>query len=347
MLDLETMNLRMNKIEEIESYYLSVISKYVGADINGFIKRLESHNRTWNYWYHKSAKKGSHFDTGSERVVYMLMNRGDILGEPNADPIGSDNSYLKYDETFSQYLVLNIDVKTIKANTALNDIINNVPVGINQNSYECNIEYRSGNRINELRHYSPNLETIYKIKDYHNVEREYLSLSFEIIILYEQLPIGEIPQEDKVIGIFTVCIPNGLLRLHYGNRIFDAGKTSGLTIKKDQEILLPEGLPYITKGNENLEKLCKINHITKDEYYTLNGNRCLNWDLDARFSYKRNSKFELIPGDKTRIRKLFLKENEFEKLFYYVDKNLVRTRRIRRLKSTVDAFEFLIELNTE
>ena len=53
------MSIALEKIEEIESYYLKVITKYISADINGLINRLESHNKTWNYWYPKSNNKGS------------------------------------------------------------------------------------------------------------------------------------------------------------------------------------------------------------------------------------------------------------------------------------------------
>jgi hypothetical protein len=39
------MNIKAKKIEEIESYYLSVLSKYIGADIFGLIDKLENHNK--------------------------------------------------------------------------------------------------------------------------------------------------------------------------------------------------------------------------------------------------------------------------------------------------------------
>ena len=91
--------------EKIEAYYLSVITRYIGADPLGLVKNLEFHNKTWQQWYYKltGKSKNNFFDVGSERVIYMLLNRGDILGDPYSNPIGSDSSFLKYDRHFEKY----------------------------------------------------------------------------------------------------------------------------------------------------------------------------------------------------------------------------------------------------
>ena len=91
-------------IEDIEEYYLSVITRYLGADPQGLVQNLENHNRSWDQWYPKLKSKKNFFDAGAERVVYMLLNRGDILGEPSSNPLGSDNSFLKYDRHFEKHL---------------------------------------------------------------------------------------------------------------------------------------------------------------------------------------------------------------------------------------------------
>jgi hypothetical protein len=339
------MKIKPEKIEEIESYYLKVITKYIGADINGLINRLESHNKTWNYWFPKTNNIGSYFDVGSERVIYMLLNRGDVLGEPNANPIGSDNSFLKYDDFFEEYLAINIDVKSIKANTNLGDIICNMPVGINQNSYECDIEYYSKDKIIEKKHYTPGLSTSYKIKDQHGIRRDYLTLSYEIVILYEQLPIGNTPNEEKVIGVFTNCVPNGLLEYHYKNKVFDAGKTSNLTLLPSQKVFTTEHKSFVTKGNETINSIIKDYKITKDDYYKLNGLRCLSWNVDARFNYMRLAFFELLKGpQKYRLLKLFLDEKRLDYQFYWVKDNCIRSTEINRQKVTTDALVLLKSL---
>ena len=202
-------------IEEIEEYYLSVITRYLGADPQGLVQNLENHNRSWDQWYPKLKSKKNFFDAGAERVVYMLLNRGDILGEPSSNPLGSDNSFLKYDRHFEKHLAINIDVKAIKANTNFNDFIGNSPIGENQNSYKQDIEYFKKKILVELRGYEPGLETNYSIEG-----SDYINITYSIIILYCELPTDtETPKEQRVIAIITNCIPNGKLYNVYNNKV--------------------------------------------------------------------------------------------------------------------------------
>ena len=330
----------LKKIEEIESYYLNTITKYIGADINGLVNLLEGHNRTWKYWYPK-VKGGGSFDAGAERVVYMLLNRGDILGSPNSNPVGSDNSFLKYDQAFDQYLVINIDVKAIKANSAFGDIFSNVPIGKNQNSYSCCIEYTgSKGTIKEMKKYTPGLEKEYEILDHHNTKRKYLSLSYEIVFVYEQLPNHINPKSEKVIGVFTTCIPNGLLYPVYKNKVFDPGKTSNLSLDSGQKINLPNST-FISKGKETKKSICDKYRITEDEYNKLNGNNCLSWNVDGRFNYMR-TKFSLLAG-KPRIMKLFLEEKRFNYYLYSYDSRTGnKLKKLKNIaKKKLEAYDFL------
>ena len=332
------------QIEEIEFYYLNVISKYISADINGLINMLEGHNKTWSYWYPKVSTKGSLFDTGSERVIYMLLNRGDVLGMPNANPVGSDNSFLKYDTHFCRYLAINLDVKSIKANTNINDIIGDIPIGINQNSYECSIEYISKNGNLEKRHYTPGLLKSYKIKDQHKKNRDYLTLSYEVVILYEQIPVGKIPEGEKVIGIFVTCIPNGYLYPQYGNKVFKPGKTSDLQLEPNQDIILPKKTIKSILG-DNIESIVKRNKITKDIYLKLNGSRDLKWNVDGRFDYINNQNFELLTGiEKKRITKLFLDNERLDYQFYNVGIKGAIVNKIKRKQTGIDALNFLKDI---
>jgi len=341
------MKIKPIKIEQIESYYLNVISKYIGSDIHGLINRLESHNKTWNYWFPKTNNVGSNFDVGSERVIYMLLNRGDILGEPNANPIGSDSSFLKYDDFFKEYLAINVDVKSIKANTNLGDILDNIPVGIDQNSYKCDIEYFSKNKLIEKKQYTPGLCTSYKIKDQHGESRDYLTLTYEIVILYEQLPIGNTPKKENVIGVFTNCVPNGLLKCQYKNKVFDPGKTSNLTLWPNQNVFINRNKCFLSKGNETINSIIKDYNINKADYYELNGMRSLKWNVDARFNYMRLSHFELLKDPtKYRLLKLYLDEKRLDYQFHWVDKNSKRKTKINRQPVTINALKFLKDLPT-
>ena len=327
------------RIEEIEFYYLNTISKYISADVYGLISMLESHNKTWAYWYPKMSEKGSFFDTGSERVIYMLLNRGDILGMPNANPIGSDNSFLKYDNHFGCYLAINLDVKSIKANSSIGDILGNIPIGINQNCYDCSIQYKD-----EIRHYTPGLETSYMIKDHHGNEHNYITLSYEVVILYEQMPFGLKPENEKVIGVFVACIPNGDLSSKYGNEVFNPGKSGKLKICSDQIIKLPKNKEFITDKGYTLESLLKKFKLSKKNYTLLNGQRDIHWDVDARFDYIRNN-FKHLDTSKERIMKLFLKEDRLDfHIHNKYDKKLKKIINKQPQKVTTEAAIFLKNL---
>jgi len=336
-------NIDYQKIEDIEEYYLSVITRYLGADPEGLIQNLENHNKTWSHWYPKLSdnSKKNFFDTGAERVVYMLLNRGDILGDPNANPVGADNSFLKYDKHFNTHLAINIDVKAIKANTNIGDFLGNTPIGINQNSYKSCIEYYTQGVLKELRQYTPGLDSEYEIDG-----DKYLNITYSIDILYCEEPIGEEPTEQRVIGIITNCIPNGKLYDVYGDKVFNAGKTGGLKIDAEQKIYLPNGVSFDSDGTETMDSIIKKYHIKKEDYQRLNGKRKIRWNVDARFNYK-DIKFSTLESvRKNRVKKIFLNQELFSKYFYHVDKNEERPEDNprQRGKPTIESFEFINNL---
>ena len=160
----------------------------------------------------------------------MLLNRGDILGDPYSNPIGSDSSFLKYDRHFKKYLNINIDVKCIEANTNLNDILGNSPIGKNQNSYRSLINYidEKTKKIVEQRKYNPGLDENFSITDNNGELRKYFNLTYSILILYCEYPLSNTPKSQKVIAILTNCIPNGELHSLYKDDVFFPGKTQGL-----------------------------------------------------------------------------------------------------------------------
>jgi len=348
-------DIEAKSIEDIEEYYLSVITRYLGADPKGLIQHLENHNRSWNQWYPKLEKSDKKFfNTGAERVVYMLLNRGDILGEPSSNPLGSDNSFLKYDRHFKKHLAINIDVKTVKANENIGDIIGNSPIGINQNSYKSNIEYFTQNELVELRGYEPGLETNYRIEG-----NDYINITYSIVILYCELPIDSTPNEQRVIAIITNCIPNGKLYGLYKDKVFSPGKTDKLSIKKGQKIDLGSGKIITTDGSEKAIDL-KIDGSNKmsylyskksknrlcsfKKYLELNGMNKIQWHLDARFNYK-DIVFSTLEKERlSRVKKIFLEPSLFEEFFYFVDENKRRKKRIDRRAKTIDNFSFLQKL---
>ena len=56
------------------------------------------------------------------------------------------------------------------------------------------------------------------------------------------------------------------------------------------------------------------------------------------------NKFKLR-NDKERIKKIYLNNKYFEKYFYFVDKNMKREKKINRNRNTVEAYNFLTNLN--
>ena len=333
-------DIEAKSIEDIEEYYLSVITRYLGADPKGLIQNLENHNRSWDQWYPKLEKsKKNFFDAGAERVVYMLLNRGDILGDPSSNPLGSDNSFLKYDRHFEKHIAINIDVKAIKANTNFNDFIGNSPIGKNQNSYKSNIEYFSKTKLVELRGYEPGLETNYSIEG-----SDYINITYSIIILYCELPTDtETPNEQRVIAIITNCIPNGKLYNVYKNKVFSPGKTSKLRVKEGQKINIGGGKTITTDGSETIEKIKKNHFLTYEKYCRLNGMNKIQWHVDARFNYK-NIKFSTLEHERrSRVKKIYLQQDLYNEFFYHVKDNKKQIKPINR-KRTVDSFEFVKSL---
>lgn len=327
-------------IEDIEEYYLSVITRYLGADPQGLIQHLENHNRSWDQWYPKLDKsEHNFFKTGAERVVYMLLNRGDILGDPSSNPLGSDNSFLKHDRHFKQHLAINIDVKTVKANTNIGDIIGNSPIGKNQNSYKSNIEYFNKNKLVELRKYVPGLETNYSIE-----AENYINITYSIIILYCELPTDtEAPKEQKVIAIITNCIPNGKLYCLYKDKVFSAGKTANLVIKEGEKIDIGSGKTIITNGSETIKKLENKYFLTYEKYCALNGMKKIQWHVDARFNYKDINFSTLENERQSRVKKIFLEHSLFEDFFYHIKSNKRQINPINR-RETLSGFQFIKNL---
>ena len=324
-------------IEDIEEYYLSVITRYLGADYKGLIQYLENHNKSWNTWYPKlKGSKGSKnfFDAGAERVVYMLLNRGDIFGDPSANPLGSDNSFLKYDSHFKQHLAINIDVKCTKANTNFDDFLGNSPIGKNQNSYTSFIKLRhklshQKEKTEELRKYVPNLDTNFQVVNDNGETIDYLNITYSIIIFYCELKEKNIPNnqeeptEQRVISVITTCIPNGKLYKIYNDEVFSPGKTSDLRIKEGEKIDIGNGETWIANGTEKVwgnekDGGRKVGHpnknITFQNYLSLNANKGVEWyPFDARFNYK-DIKFETLKEErKSRVKKIYLDLDLFNK----------------------------------
>ena len=171
-----------------------------------------------NDWIGNYKTKISNFAVGAERIIYALMN-GKGVGQPNSAPVGSD-MFFEVEDAF-----IHIDLKTVQTRN-IGDITNSIFVGRNQNSYAAEIKQYTGESFTPTRIYKPALPTFYN----KGTETEKICLSYFITILYED-------ETLNILNINILCMPNGALAPHYGDRVLKAGKNPDKTRFKFSEIL--------------------------------------------------------------------------------------------------------------
>ena len=187
-------------IETLEQKYLNTIKSLIEGNLNNILKNLDSMNEISEYWKDISTDEG--FDTGAERIIYSVLQRGGDLGEPNSSPVGSDLMF-ENSEAF-----VHIDLKTCQPTNNLRDHWE-TPVGKNQNSYKYNMKVN-----NTTRAYDPHLPTHYNKKP---------TLTYFITILYSK----NSNFEFKVANINVGCMPNGSLTNIYLTTPLGPGKNIG------------------------------------------------------------------------------------------------------------------------
>ena len=152
------------EIEQLELKYLNTIKSLIQGNLNNILNNLDSMNQIVEYWKDISTDEG--FDTGSERIIYSVLQRGGDLGEPNSSPVGSD---LMFENTEA---FVHIDLKTCQPTNNLRDHWE-TPVGKNQNSYKYDMIVK-----NSRRPYEPHLPTYYNDKP---------TLTYFVTILYSKI----------------------------------------------------------------------------------------------------------------------------------------------------------------
>ena len=188
------------EIETLEEKYLNTIKSLIEGNLNNILKNLNSMNKISEYWKDISTDEG--FDTGAERIIYSVLQRGGDLGEPNSSPVGSDLMF-ENSEAF-----VHIDLKTCQPTNNLRDHWE-TPVGKNQNSYKYDMKVN-----NTTRAYNPHLPTHYSEKP---------TLTYFITILYSK----NSNFEFKVANINVGCMPNGGLKNIYLTAPLGPGKNIG------------------------------------------------------------------------------------------------------------------------
>ncbi len=181
------------ELEELEKRYFDFIVTSLRQDLEGVMEGLNSRIKILTDWkseFLKTARAGynaSDLDAGAERIFHHLFTP--IFKFPNSCPIGSDLMY-QIDEA-----IIHIEIKT---NLITNlDYKGKVQLGRNQISYEI-----SG--------FKPNLPPLYE-------SVELPTLTYVIQIVHEYM-------NPKINALSVICIPNGQLLKHYGEKILQSGK---------------------------------------------------------------------------------------------------------------------------
>ncbi len=180
-------------LEELEKRYLDYIVTSLRQDLKGLIDGLNSRIKILDDWkneFLKTARAGynaSDLDAGAERIFHHLFTP--MFKFPNSCPIGSDLMYQTEDA------IVHIEIKT---NLITNpDYRGKVQLGRNQVSFE-------------ITKFKPNLPYLYK-------SVRLPTLTYVIQIVHEHM-------SPKINALSVVCIPNGQLLKHYGDKILQAGK---------------------------------------------------------------------------------------------------------------------------
>jgi hypothetical protein len=204
----------LNYIEKLEQKYLDNFYFSLKSNLDGVLEGLDSKLSIKDDWVGKyGGEKGetSVFDKGAERVIYSYLNTYSQNLKPNSAPVGSD-LFFESPDAFIQ-----VDLKTVSASLLkkpngqrMGNIgdYKNIFVGRNQNSYTSNIIVK-----NSLRPYKAQLPPLYN-KGKSNSK---VCLSYFITLLFDQ-------DTYETLVISIMCLPNGLLREHYEDRVIQAGK---------------------------------------------------------------------------------------------------------------------------
>jgi hypothetical protein len=209
----------LKKIEEREYHYLIKYYHFLKFAEDELFKGFRTKQDIEPDWLGLYKSGISDFAVGAERIVYSLLN-GKGIGQPNSCPVGSD-LFFEVDDAY-----IHIDLKTVGAtlnpkkenkknkipawSNNIDDYVNSIFVGTNQNSYKGKMLVTRGKDKGKLREYIPNLPTFYTNKNK-------LCLSYFITILYDK-------DNLDILVMSIVCMPNGELENYYSNRVLQAGK---------------------------------------------------------------------------------------------------------------------------
>ncbi len=287
-------NISLAEIEQLEHKYLMkywYFLKFCEDEIVSGIKSMEDIRADWDGRYGTGRGGTSEFDVGCERIIYALLN-GKIAGRPNSSPVSSD-LFFEVDDAY-----IHIDLKSVTTSEGgekdnINDFSEDIFIGRNQNSYNYDMEVRVKKSECSpevlVRFETPadaNKKTVSIRRPYiPNLPQFYTKSNGDkkITLTYFVCLLNSTVSSETQM-ISILCMPNGLLSQHYGTRPLKAGKTI-------DTVTLADG--------------------STAERYT------------ARYKFKEVPTFELLDGNKKRVRIVHKNPNMSDyvrdKLSFYLD----------------------------
>ncbi len=200
------------RVEEIEHKYLEEISWNLSNEQGKLLQLLKTKDEITDDWIAKfrgidDKRKSGEMARGAERVISILFPN---TWRPNSTPIGSDFMF----ETFDA--MIHVDIKTARPINK-SDHKHSVNIGQNQTSY-----------YSEDRKSYGNLPTVYTIKRGEEKISK-LCITFALLIVYD---------DQQIVKVFLISIPNGKLYKIYREGVIGGGKSKGKSIRfkyKDQK----------------------------------------------------------------------------------------------------------------
>ncbi|TNK83281.1 hypothetical protein [Mycoplasmopsis pullorum] len=204
--------------------------KFICDDVIQQVKQSYEYNQLSN----KYQIDQNDYSIGIERVFYSHFNNN-LIGRALALPVAADLCF-EVDNA-----IIHIDVKTINSKNK-KDGKTNIFVGSNQFSYQSKINILG----KETKQIQGNLPLKYS--------NNKTCLSYFIIVYYDN--------HANIEKIAFCCLPNGLLKTQYGEKVFSAGKTHknarfNFEVVNRFELLenQPKRLQIIYEKNQNNENL--------------------------------------------------------------------------------------------
>lgn len=231
----------LEEIEKIEKKYFLEILEVLTKNKKELVERFNSHLEIKRETQRISYKKNL-VDAGTERVLMSILCREKPNWDINSSPISADLLFELPDA------LINIDAKTYKNKQKEENKVN---LRKNQTSYGDSIYFTSKRTDTKLT-WMPALRTTYN----HNKYGEIPCLTYVVKFIYSN-------NEQRLLEVQLINIPNGQLISIYGENILGRGKSSldvGKPVSDIRFVISKFSNPKLTSGWNRKEIIYKKDH---------------------------------------------------------------------------------------